>query len=399
MAGPLGGIRVVEATVFQNGPFAGALLADLGAEVIKIEPPVTGDPGRGQGLPDGRLNATAYFQAHNRTKRGIALDLKRPEAREVVYRLVETADVFLQNYRLGVAERLGIGHADLRARNPGLIYASVTGLGREGPERHLPVMDSIGLGRSGLMLLNANERGEPRYLVGAALADQTGALTMAYAILGALVHKARTGEGQELEVSQLGSVVMLQNMGILRYLLTGLSGERWDRWGVRNPLWNVYRCGDGLWMVFAMSQGDRFWPAFCAAVERPDWLAEPRYATMALREARAPELIREMDAHFASRPRAYWLGRLGAAGLLAGPVQDYAQLVADPQVRANGYLTEMPTDFGESLTVVGNPVRYAATPVVPPARAPELGQHTEEVLLELGYAWDDIAALREAGAI
>jgi crotonobetainyl-CoA:carnitine CoA-transferase CaiB-like acyl-CoA transferase len=399
MAGPLSGIRVVEAAFFQNGPFAGALLADLGAEVIKIEQPELGDPGRGSGLLDGRLHTTAYFQAQNRTKRGIALDLHKPEARAVVYRLVERADVFLQNFRQGVAERLGLGYGDLRAHNPGLIYASVTGLGRRGPDSHLPVMDVIGVGRSGYMLLNQPEGGEPYYTGGGALGDQMGAVTLAFAILGALVHKARTGEGQELEVSQLGSLVMLQNLALHHHLLVGESRVHPGRRHVRNPLWNTYCCGDGLWLVLGMSRADRFWPAFCEAVERPDWLAEPRYATMALREQCAAELIAEMDAHFASRPRVHWLDRLRRAELLAGPVQDFEQLRADPQVLANKYITDMAVDFGETVQVAANPVWYSQTPVTPPGRAPELGQHTEEVLLELGYDWDQIGALRRAGAI
>jgi crotonobetainyl-CoA:carnitine CoA-transferase CaiB-like acyl-CoA transferase len=400
MPGPLDGIRVVEATYFQNGPFAGVLLADLGADVIKIEPPVTGDPGRGMGTPGGPVNITTYYQAQNRTKRSITLDLQQPEAREVVHALVKTADVFLQNYRLGVAERLGIGYADLKAHNPDLIYASVTGLGREGPDRNLPVMDIIGLGRAGFLTMNLkDEDDEPVYFSGPGVADQVGATTMAYAILGALVHRLRTGEGQEIEVSQLGSVVMFENLGLQSFLNTGAHPRGIDRRNVRNPLWNTYPCGDGRWMAFAMSQGDRFWPPFCRAVEREDWLEEPRYRTMALRTDCAGELIAEMDAHFRTQPRDYWLERLGKAGLLAGPVNDFHGLREDPQVIANGYLAEIPGDFGQVVHAVANPVRYSATPVRRPAHAPELGQHTEEILLELGYDWDRIAALRERGAI
>jgi len=260
-------------------------------------------------------------------------------------------------------------------------------------------MDSVGLGRGGFMALGRAPGDEPLYLRGPNIADQAGALTMAYAILGALVHRLRTGEGQELEVSQLGSVVLLQNTSLQRFLLTGAAPDRWDRRAARNPLWNTYRCGDGRWLVLAMSQADRFWPAFCAAVGRPDWLADPRYAGMAGREAGAAELVAEMDAHFLTRPRHHWLARLTAAELLAGPVHEYPELVADPQVVANGYLAEIPADFGETVPVVANPVRYGATPVTKPGRAPELGQHTEEVLLELGYEWSEIGALRRAGAI
>ena len=398
MPGPLSGIRVVEATFFQNGPFAGVLLADLGADVIKIEPP-RGDPGRALGVSAEPCPTTPYFQAPNRTKRSISLDLQRPEARAIAHRLIATADVFLQNYRLGVAERLGLGYEELRKHNPGLIYASVTGLGQAGPQREWGVMDIAGQARSGFLMLNRSPEGEPTYITGPGIADQVGATTMAYAILGALVHKARTGEGQAVEVSQFGSMIMVQNNSLQTYLLTGTVGGPLDRQTARNPLWNTYLCADGLWLVLCMSQADRFWPKFCQVVERPDWLADPRYATLAGRTDYAAELIADMDAHFRTRPRAEWLERLGQAGLNAGPLQDYAQLREDPQVSANGYLTEIPVDSGAPMPVVANPVRYGTTPVVPPALAPEFGQHTEEVLLELGYDWDQIGALREVGAI
>lgn len=399
MSGPLSGIRVVEATFYQYGPYAGVMLADLGADVIKIEPPVTGDPGRGIDAVDPKLGNPPYHQAQNRSKRSIALDLNKPAGLEAAYRLIETADVFLQNYRAGVAERLGLGYAALKARNPGLIYASATGLGREGPDAHLPVLDSIGMARGGMMMLQHGEEDEPFYVMGPFMADQAGAMTLAYAILGAIVHRLRTGEGQELEVSQLGSILLFQQTALQRYLLNGLRPERFDRRRAPNPLWNQYRCGDGKWLVLALSQADRFWPAFCAAVERPDWLAEAGYATIAERGRRATELIDALEALFASQPRAFWLERLRAAELLAGPIQDYAQLLDDPQVAANGYLPELPLDFGGSVRVVGNPVHYSASPTTPPARAPDLGQHTETVLLELGYDWDAIQSLRAGGAI
>ncbi|HEX2171687.1 MAG TPA: CoA transferase [Dehalococcoidia bacterium] len=398
MSGPLSGIRVVEATFFQNGPFAGVLLADLGADVIKIEPP-RGDPGRALGVSSECWPMPPYFQAQNRTKRSISLDLQTPEGRAAAHRLIATADVFLQNYRLGVAERLDLGYDELRRHNPVLIYASVTGLGQEGPQREWGVMDIAGQARSGYLMLNRSPEGEPTYVTGPGIADQVGATTMAYGILGALVHKARTGEGQALEVSQFGSMIMVQNNSLHTFLHTGAVGGRLDRQTARNPLWNTYRCGDGLWMVLCMSQADRFWPKFCEVVERPDWFADPRYATLAGRTEHAPELIAELDDHFRTRPRAEWLERLGPAGLSAGPLQDYQQLREDPQVIANGYLTEIPIDSGPPMPVVANPVRYSATPVVPPALAPEHGQHTEEVLLEIGYDWDEIGALRQAGAI
>jgi CoA:oxalate CoA-transferase len=371
MPGPLSGVRVVEATFFQNGPFAGVVLADLGADVIKIEPPVTGDPGRGLGLPGVAPGQSTYFQAQNRSKRSITLDLRKPAGREVAYRLIETADVFLQNFRVGVAERLGLAYTDLVQRNPRLIYAAVTGLGREGPDRALPVLDPVGLARSGFLLAITRETDEPVYTSPGGTADQTGAMTMALAILGALFHRERTGQGQEVEVSQLGSMILFQNLSLTNFLNGGAQPRGGNRYAQRNPLSNTYPCGDGQWLILSGLQADRYWA----------------------------EIVRALEAVFQTQPRAYWLERLREAGVPCGPVQDYAQLCADPQVVANGYLTRIPTDFGKSVGVTVSPVRYSATPVRPPTLAPELGQHTEEILLELGYDWDEITRLREAGAI
>jgi crotonobetainyl-CoA:carnitine CoA-transferase CaiB-like acyl-CoA transferase len=399
MAGPLSGVRVVEATFFQNGPFAGVMLADLGADVIKIEPPVTGDPGRGLGIPGAVPGTSTYFQAQNRSKRGITLDLTKPEGLEVAYRLIDTADVFLQNFRVGVAERLGLGYADLRARNPRLVYASVTGLGRQGPECKQGVLDPVGVARSGFLMATLREGEEPIYAGAGGTADQIGATTMAFGILGALFHRERTGEGQQVEASQLGSMILFQNLSLTSVLNGGAQVRAGGRHKARNPLSTTYPCADDKWLILAALQGDRYWPDFCRVLGRPDWRDDPRYATMAARQENVAEVVDMIEAEFRRRPRAEWLRCLAEAGIPAGPVQDYHQLQEDPQVVANRYLTAIPTDFGKSFGVTMNPVRYSATPVRTPELAPELGQHTEEVLIELGYDWDQISALREAGAI
>jgi crotonobetainyl-CoA:carnitine CoA-transferase CaiB-like acyl-CoA transferase len=194
-------------------------------------------------------------------------------------------------------------------------------------------------------------------------------------------------------------MLLFQNLSLTNFLNGGAQPRAGNRHKGRNPLSNTYPCGDGQWLILSGIQADRYWPGFCRALGRLEWLDEPRYATMALRQEHCAEVVSAVEEVFKTQPRAHWLERLREAGVPCGPIQDYAQLCEDPQVVANGYLTRIPTDFGKSFGVTASPMRYSATPVRPPALAPELGQHTEEVLLEVGYDWDQIARLREAGAI
>jgi len=400
---PLDGIRVIDWTIWQQGPVASLMLGDLGADVIKVEERLGGDPGRGvlraQGI-DLTDRPNFYFEANNRNKRGLTVDLKKPEGVEIVRRLADSADVFVQNFRHGVAARIGLDAATLRARNPRLVYASATGYGPEGPEHDAPSMDYLGLARSGIML-SAGEPGQPPLAIAGGIADQMGAVMLAYGVLAALLARDKTGVGQEVDSSQLGSMAWLQSLTLAMRTMLGIAMPRMPRSAPANPLWNHYRCGDDRWLAMSMIQADRYWERLCRVLELDDAIADPRFQTMATRMQHSAACVALLDAAFARRPRAEWLLRLRAGGdFIVSIVNSVDDLPDDPQVRANDYVTtfEHPT-FGPTQ-VVGVPVRLSETPARLRRPAPEFGQHTEEILTEvLGYSWDEVGRLREAEVI
>jgi crotonobetainyl-CoA:carnitine CoA-transferase CaiB-like acyl-CoA transferase len=400
---PLEGIRVLDWTIWQQGPVASLMLGDLGAEVIKIEERVGGDPGRGMlrsaGLDlSGRPNF--YFEANNRNKKSITLDLKKPRAIEIVHRLAAKADVFVQNFRQGVAARLGLDAATLRALNPRLVYASATGYGPEGPDSADPSFDYLGLARSGIMLACGEPDDEPLAIAGG-IADQMGATMLAYGILAALLARERTGRGQEVDASHLGSMAWLQGLGLSARTMLGRAIPRQSRRFATNPLWNHYRCGDGQWLALGMLQGDRYWAEFCAAIGAPEAASDERFATAQQRMFNCADCVGLLDQVFARRPRADWLRILAEGGdFIVTFVNSVDDLPDDPQVQANGYVTafEHPT-FG-TTQVVGVPVRLSETPGMIRLPAPEFGQHTEEILTGLlGYSWEEVGRLREEEVI
>src|SRR3989442_8899957 len=290
---PLEGIRVIDWTIWQQGPVASVMLGDLGADVSKVEERVGGDPGGGilkaQGL-DLRDRPNFYFEANNRNKRSLTVDLKKPEGVAIVQRLAERADVFVQNFRKGVAGRLGLDAATLRARNPRLVYASASGYGPEGPESGAPSFDYLGLARSGIMYSCGEPDDEPLAIAGG-IADQMGAIMLAYGIVTALLARERTGRGQEVDASHLGSMAWLQGLGLSARLMLGRALPRQSRKYATNPLWNHYRCADDQWLALSMLQPDRYWTQFCRVLEVPDVADDPRFVTMLDRMANASDCI------------------------------------------------------------------------------------------------------------
>ncbi len=400
---PLDGIRVIDWTIWQQGPVASLMLGDLGADVIKIEERVGGDPGRGvlkaQGL-DLRDRPNFYFEANNRNKRSLTVDLKKPAGVAIVQRLAERADVFVQNFRKGVAARLGLDAATLRAQNPRLVYASASGYGPEGPESGAPSFDYLGLARSGIMYSCGEPDDEPLAIAGG-IADQMGAIMLAYGIVTALLARERTGRGQEVDASHLGSMAWLQGLGLSARLMLGRALPRQPRRFATNPLWNHYRCGDGLWLALSMLQPDRYWERFCAVLEIPEAAADARFKSMLDRMMNAGECIALLDEVFARRPRAEWLRRLAEGGdFIYSIINAVDDLPDDPQMQANGYVTAFEHPAFGPTQVVGLPVRLSDTPGSIRLPAPEFGQHTEAILTEvLGYSWEEIGRLREAEVI
>ncbi len=404
MSGPLDGIRIIDWTIWQQGPVATQMLADLGAEVIKIEERERGDPGRGitavAGSATVKSGRNYYFEANNKHKKSIALNLKQPEAREIVHRLAARSDVFVQNFRKGVAQRLGLGYAELAALNPRIIYASASGYGPEGPDSGEPSFDYLGQARSGIMNALGTGSTAPTYVYGG-IADQMGAIMLAYGVLAALFARERTGIGQEVDASHLGSMMALQGLNVVARTIMGKEFPRNTRANAYNPLWNHYRCADDKWISLAMLQPDRYWKNFCEVVGKPELAEDPRFAEAKVRGRNSAALVAIFDEVFAARPRDEWMRVLkGRGDFIYTIVNSVSDLPDDPQVRANGYVVEYDHPALGNLTLLGMPVKLSATPGEPRGHAPELGEHTELLLTEmLGYSWDDIARLREANVI
>ena len=393
MSAPLDGIRILDFTRFQNGPHATVMLADLGADVLKIELPGQGDPGRSLGrLEDGFC---AYLEAMNRGKRSMALDLNTPEAIEIIKKLVPQMDVLTENFRPGVLDRLGLGYDDLRDLNPQLIYATNSGFGPKGEWREHGSFDHVSQGMSGAMIAQAGGPGKEPLAVAWGLADQVGSMLFAFGILGALMAREKHGIGQRIDVSQLGAMMTLQSFSIVGYLHTREQPTR-DGGKAYNPTFAWYQGSDDEWFTIGVLE-QKFWPVLCRVIERDDLIDDPRYVDPLARSQHGEPLAEELRNVFATRTRKEWLTALLAKDIPAAPVYDYAGVVADPQFRENGYLVELEHPHFEHHETVGVPVIFSETPASVRSPAPELGQHTEEVLLDLGYDWSDIERLHDAG--
>ena len=403
MVKPLEGIRVLDWTIWQQGPVSTMMLGDLGAEVIKIEERVGGDPGRGvmsiggTGM-SGQRNY--YFEANNKHKKSLTLDLKKPEAKQIVYKLIESSDVFVQNFRKGVAARLSLDYQTLSGYNPSLIYASASGYGPIGPDSGEPSFDAMGLARSGIMNAIGEPDMEPLSIAGG-VADQMGAIMLASGVITALLVRERHGIGQEVDTSHLGSMMAVQGLNLACRLTLGKEFRRSQRSSAANPLYNHYRCGDDKWICLAMIQADRYWPDFCKAVGVAELEHDPRFATMKERGKNSPALIRVLDERFAAKPRDEWMAILKEGGdFIYTVVNTVNDLPDDPQMIANDYVVPYEHPTWGPTKVVGVPVRFSKTPGDSRAAAPEFGEHTEQILIDmLGYSWEDIGRLKEEEVI
>jgi formyl-CoA transferase/CoA:oxalate CoA-transferase len=402
----LSGIRVLDLTIWQQGPNTTVMLADWGADVIKIEGPDSPDPGRSlvryEITPGG---PNAYFETLNHNKRGIVLDLKLGEGRSVFYRLVESADVVVQNFRPGVGDRLGVGYDKLREMNPRLIYCQASGFGLHGPDADKPALDPLAQARGGLMSVTG-EPDSPPTRTFAGMADQVSSYLLAFGIVVALFHRERTGEGQMVDTSLLQGQIHVQAFNITSYLMSGTyAGSPIPRIPrkMTNPMWNHYRAGDGKWIMLAMNQIGRYWPLVREAMLEStgellgpdamsvDWLRQNAADLLAL--------INRLDEAFATQPAAYWLELFRRHDLLVEIVQDYGELAMDPQIVENAMLTTLEHPAHGRLPIVAPGVNLSGTPGEIRSPAPDFGQHTEEVLLEAGFTWEEIAGLRERGVI
>ena len=396
MQRPLEGLRVLDLTIWQQGTYATAMLADLGADVVKIEERASGDPGRfAWFMPD--LGLSSYFEAHNRGKRSIAIDLKHPQGLAVFLRLAATADAFVNNFRIAAIERLGIGYDALAAVNPGIVYVQASGFGPAGPDADAGAFDFLAQARGGFASTNG-EPDDPPVPAQVPIADQVGALHAAVAVLTGLVSRNATGRGMKLDTSLLGSQISLQAFDIATHLFSDKLRPRSYRGGSR-PFWREYLAGDGKWFVIGMLL-DRAWDDVCRVIGRPDLIDDERFDTFLRRIGTNSEaLIAILDDVFLTASAHEWVGRLNAIGMFAAIVQDYAEVAADPQVVANRYIHEVAYPGHDAVRMPGIGIAVDGEPVTIAHLAPQHGEHTEEVLLEAGYTWDEIALLGAAGVV
>ena len=403
MPGPLDGVRVIDLTRILAGPFATMLMADLGADVIKVEQPGTGDPARGNGpflSPSGgesdEQEFSSYFMSINRGKRSIALDLANPKGRAVLLRLVETADVLMENFRPGAMARLGLDYEAVRARNPRVVMCSVSGFGQTGPYAQRPALDVIVQGMGGMLSITGEPGGGP-VRPGASIGDITAALFATVAVQSALLERERSGEGQHVDIGMLDCQVAIMENAFMRYFALGQIPQPL---GTRHPSstpFQAFPTADGHVVVAIMGGSTDQWPLFCAAIDHVELIDDERYATGWSRTQNYDALIPVIAEAMLTKTTAEWADVLNGMGVPAGPVQNIAQVAADPQVNHRGMFVELPHPALGPVKFTGNPIKLSRTPSGPARVPPELGGQTDEILAEIGVSPDEAAALRSEG--
>jgi crotonobetainyl-CoA:carnitine CoA-transferase CaiB-like acyl-CoA transferase len=403
MAGPLSHIRVLDLSRVLAAPWAGQNLADLGAEVIKVERPKVGDDSRAFGPPwvkdaQGRdTKDSAYFTSANRGKKSITVNMARPEGQALVRALAEKSDVLLENYKFGDLARYGLSYEDLKSVNPRLIYCSVTGFGHTGPYRERPGYDFMIQGMGGMMSVTGEAGGAPQR-AGVPIADIITGMYASIAICAALAHRAETGRGQHLDLALLDSQIALLAYQNTNYFSTGKAPGRIGNLHPNIVPYQPFRTRDGE--VIIACGNDNLFGKFCDAAGCPELARDPRFATNGKRVENRAEITRLIQEVFQRKTTAEWLELLEAAGVPNGPIYDIAQVFAEPQVKARGVRIELPHPVAGSVPLVASPMRFSGTPLEYRQAPPVLGEHTEEILKGiLGKSDAEVAALRAAGAI
>jgi len=397
---PLEGVRVLEYGVFHAGPGAGAILGDLGADVIKIESE-EGDPERywvrlgklDLSLPSGE---SAMFQVSNRNKRGICLDIENQEGRDVFHRMIKECDVFLTNLRKSTKNEMGLDYETLSSVNPLIIHANVSGYGPEGPMRDLGAFDPLGLARSGMMFVTGTR--EP-VLMHLGILDQATAIATSHAILTALYVRERDGKGQEVHVSLYGTgqwlmqpSMMINNILSVEPMVRGNRSEQ-------SPLRNFYRCKDGKWIIGTHHPEEKYWPVFCEATGLPELKDDPRFADGAARASNCAELVGRFDKVFSTKTRDEWMDIFLSKGLMFSSIQHVSEIKNDPQAITNKYVVDFEDPVLGKLKIPGYPIHFSANRAGTRSLAPRLGEHTFTVLKEIGYTDQEVEGLKKEGVI
>jgi crotonobetainyl-CoA:carnitine CoA-transferase CaiB-like acyl-CoA transferase len=399
--GALSHLRVLDLSRVLAGPWASQLLGDLGAEIIKVERPGTGDDTRHWGPPNlpGTEDA-AYFFCANRNKRSVTIDFTRPEGQALVRRLAAQSDVVVENFKVGGLAQYGLDHAALSAVNPRLITCSITGFGQTGPYAQRAGYDFLMQGMGGLMSVTGVPDGQPGagpQKVGVALTDVLTGLYATTAILAALAHRDRTGEGQHIDLGLLDVQIASLANQTMNYLIGGQVPQRMGNAHPNVVPYQDFPTQDG-YMIIAVGNDGQF-AKLAAAVGEPGWAADPRYATNAARVANRASLIPSLQSITRTRSTAAWIAHLEQAGVPCGPINNLADVFADPQVQARGTKIHMTHSSGADLSLVANPIRLSATPVSYRLAPPVLGEHTGEVLESLGVGAQEFEALRASGVV
>jgi len=393
---PLEGFRILDLSRILAGPYCSMVLGDLGAEVIKVERPGSGDDTRAWGPPFA-AGESAYYLCANRNKKSITVNLKSPDGQEIIRQLARVSDVLIENFKVGELTELGLGYEQLKALSPGLVYCSITGYGQTGPDKDLPGYDFIIQGRGGVMSITGEPDGEP-LKVGVAIVDVTAGLFAANAIQAALLARTRTGRGQAIDIALLDAqVAWLANVAS-NYLV---SGKRPGRFGNGHPTivpYQSFHARDGFFCLAVGNDGQ--WRKLCAMFGRLDLADDPRFATNPARVQHREALIPLLQEVFAKENIGYWLREITAAGIPCGPVQAIDQVFIDPQVLAREMVWTTPHPTADEVHLVGSPLKLSETPTALRSHPPLLGEHTDKVLTDLlRYTPETIARLREENAI
>ena len=406
MSGPLEGIRVIDLTRILAGPFSTMLMADMGADIIKVEQPGAGDPARGNGpflSPGGAESSeqqfSTYFMSINRGKRSIAIDLSKPKGREVLLKLAETADVLIENFRPGTMQKLGLDYEVVKARNPRIVMCSVSGFGQSGPYAHRPALDVIVQGMGGMLSITG-EPGRGPVRPGASIGDITSALFATIAIQSALLERHNSGEGQYIDISMLDCQVAIMENAFMRYFTLGQTPQRI---GTRHPSstpFQAFQTADGHVVVAIMGGSTDQWPLFCAAIDHVELIDDDRYTTGWSRTQHYDELIPVIEEVMRQKTTSEWVELLSDMGVPVGPVQDIAEVANDPQVNHREMFVELPHPVLGQVKFTGNPIKMSRTPSGPRRVPPQLGEQTSEVLTaDVGLSPEDVAELFNEGVV
>lgn len=391
MSGALSGIKIIEAASYVTGPFAAQLLADLGADVIKVEEPKRGDAFRGW----GDRNYAATFCSLNRNKRSITVDFRSDEGRDVLFKLISGADVFIQNFRPGVLDKRRLGYDDFKDVNPKLVYCSISGFGPKGPYRDMPGYDTIGQARSGLLSM-LTDPGKPQGM-GISFSDHLTGMYACYGVLGALMNRMMTGQGQHVETSLLRASISFVSENAARYFENGHVPRRKHRTTTAGVF--AFEDQDGLPFVLHMSSPEKFWLGLFDVVGKPEWAQDSRFNNRKARIEHYDALVEYLTPIFRQGKRDDWLRRLIEKDVPAAPIHTLDEVFADPQVATYGFPQEVVHPTMGKMKLVGNAVDMSRTPPSIDRPPPVLGEHTDEVLGALGFDQSALNALRKRGVV